>query len=144
MLIISLIGIFAVLVLQFKSFTQPLIIYSAIPLAVTGGFRTSKGMEAAIKSGAIDFVGMARPMILETDIPLRILQGEDFTSEVQADLSTGFRALDHALMIRLTWYTQQLSVIAAGKTVNPRLHPLLAALQLFAKTGWQNFRRSRG
>ena len=37
-LIISLIGIFAVLVLQFRSFTQPLIIYSAIPLAVTGAF----------------------------------------------------------------------------------------------------------
>ena len=37
-LLISLIGIFAVLVLQFKSFTQPLIIYSAIPLAVTGAF----------------------------------------------------------------------------------------------------------
>ena len=37
-LLIALIGIFAVLVLQFKSFTQPLIIYSAIPLAVTGAF----------------------------------------------------------------------------------------------------------
>ncbi len=37
-LLISLIGIFAVLVLQFRSFTQPLIIYSAIPLAVTGAF----------------------------------------------------------------------------------------------------------
>lgn len=37
-LIISLIGIFAVLVLQFKSFTQPLIIFSAIPLAITGAF----------------------------------------------------------------------------------------------------------
>lgn len=37
-LLVSLIGIFAVLVLQFRSFTQPLIIYSAIPLAVTGAF----------------------------------------------------------------------------------------------------------
>ena len=37
-LLFSLIGIFAVLVLQFRSFTQPLIIYSAIPLAVTGAF----------------------------------------------------------------------------------------------------------
>jgi multidrug efflux pump subunit AcrB len=37
-LLISLIGIFAILVLQFRSFTQPLIIYSAIPLAVTGAF----------------------------------------------------------------------------------------------------------
>lgn len=37
-LLFSLVGIFAVLVLQFRSFTQPLIIYSAIPLAVTGAF----------------------------------------------------------------------------------------------------------
>lgn len=37
-LLIALIGIFAVLVLQFRSFSQPLIIYSAIPLAVTGAF----------------------------------------------------------------------------------------------------------
>jgi len=37
-LIVALIGIFAILVLQFKSFTQPLIIYAAIPLSVTGSF----------------------------------------------------------------------------------------------------------
>ncbi|MFA8298969.1 MAG: efflux RND transporter permease subunit [Hyphomicrobiales bacterium] len=36
--IIALIAIFAVLVLQFKSLLQPLIIYSAIPLAVIGSF----------------------------------------------------------------------------------------------------------
>jgi len=38
LLIIALIGIFAILVLQFHSFSQPLIIFSAIPLAVTGSF----------------------------------------------------------------------------------------------------------
>lgn len=36
--IIALIAIFAVLVLQFRSLLQPLIIYSAIPLAVVGAF----------------------------------------------------------------------------------------------------------
>lgn len=35
-LLIALIGIFAVLVLQFKSFSQPFVIFSAIPLAFTG------------------------------------------------------------------------------------------------------------
>lgn len=35
-ILIALIAIFAVLVLQFRSFAQPLIIYSAIPLAVIG------------------------------------------------------------------------------------------------------------
>lgn len=34
--VLALISIFAVLVLQFKSFTQPLIIFSAVPLAIIG------------------------------------------------------------------------------------------------------------
>ncbi|MEN0005822.1 MAG: efflux RND transporter permease subunit [Bacteroidota bacterium] len=38
LLIVAMLGIFAVLVLQFKSFVQPLIIFSAIPLAITGSF----------------------------------------------------------------------------------------------------------
>jgi multidrug efflux pump subunit AcrB len=37
-LLIALLGIFGVLVLQFKSFRQPLIIFSAIPLSITGAF----------------------------------------------------------------------------------------------------------
>jgi multidrug efflux pump subunit AcrB len=35
-IIIAIIAIFAVLVLQFKSFTQPLIVYTALPLAIIG------------------------------------------------------------------------------------------------------------
>ncbi len=35
---IALVAIFGVLVLQFRSFVQPLIVFSAIPLAVTGAF----------------------------------------------------------------------------------------------------------
>jgi len=37
-LIVALLGIFAVLVLQFRSFGQPLIIFSAIPLSISGAF----------------------------------------------------------------------------------------------------------
>ena len=37
-LILAQVAIFAVLVLQFRSITQPLIVYAAIPLAVTGSF----------------------------------------------------------------------------------------------------------
>ncbi|KEQ19131.1 efflux RND transporter permease subunit [Endozoicomonas numazuensis] len=35
-LLIALLGIFAILVLQFNSFTQPIVIFAAIPFAVTG------------------------------------------------------------------------------------------------------------
>lgn len=37
-LIIAMLGIFAVLVMQFRSFKQPLIVFSAIPFAVSGAF----------------------------------------------------------------------------------------------------------
>lgn len=37
-LVLAMLGIFAVLVLQFRSLLQPLIVFSAIPLAVTGSF----------------------------------------------------------------------------------------------------------
>lgn len=36
MLVVALLGIFAVLVLQFKSFSQPFVVFSAIPLAFSG------------------------------------------------------------------------------------------------------------
>ncbi len=39
-LIVALVGIFAVLVLQFKSFAQPFIVFSAIPLAFVGSIIT--------------------------------------------------------------------------------------------------------
>jgi multidrug efflux pump subunit AcrB len=38
LLIVAMVAIFAVLVLQFRSITQPLIVFSAIPLALTGSF----------------------------------------------------------------------------------------------------------
>ena len=38
LLLIALIGIFAVLVLQFRSIRQPLIVFAAIPFAITGSF----------------------------------------------------------------------------------------------------------
>lgn len=37
-------------------------------LMVTGGFRTAQGMNAALDSGACDFIGIARPFAVETDL----------------------------------------------------------------------------
>ena len=45
-------------------------------LAVTGGFRSVKAMGEAIDSGACDFVGLARPLTLETDLPKRLASGQ--------------------------------------------------------------------
>ncbi|KAI8276042.1 hypothetical protein K4K60_008132 [Colletotrichum sp. SAR11_57] len=46
---------------------------STVPLLLTGGFRSRKGMEAALKSGCCDLVGLARPSVLDPLLPRRIL-----------------------------------------------------------------------
>jgi 2,4-dienoyl-CoA reductase-like NADH-dependent reductase (Old Yellow Enzyme family) len=43
---------------------------------VTGGFRTVEGMNAALASGACDFIGIARPLAVETDLTDRLIAGQ--------------------------------------------------------------------
>lgn len=59
-LIIALLGIFAVLVLQFKSFKQPLIIFTAIPLSITSAFLTL--MMLGFSFSFMAFVGLTSLM----------------------------------------------------------------------------------
>ncbi|MEM1397401.1 MAG: NADH:flavin oxidoreductase/NADH oxidase family protein [Pseudomonadota bacterium] len=46
------------------------------PLMVTGGFRTRKGMDDALVSGAADVIGIGRPLCVDPSIPNRFLAGD--------------------------------------------------------------------
>lgn len=46
---------------------------SDVPLMVTGGFRTRKGMEAAVAEAGCDLVGIARPAALQPTLPRDVL-----------------------------------------------------------------------
>ena len=46
-----------------------------MPLMVTGGFRTVAGMNAALASGTMDLVGIARPLCVDPAIPGKLLSG---------------------------------------------------------------------
>ncbi len=46
-----------------------------MPLMVTGGFRTVAGMNAALASGTMDLVGIARPLCVDPAIPAKLLSG---------------------------------------------------------------------
>jgi 2,4-dienoyl-CoA reductase-like NADH-dependent reductase (Old Yellow Enzyme family) len=46
-----------------------------LPLMVTGGFRSAEGMEAALASGALDVVGLARPFCVEPQCARGLLDG---------------------------------------------------------------------
>jgi 2,4-dienoyl-CoA reductase-like NADH-dependent reductase (Old Yellow Enzyme family) len=47
-----------------------------MPVMVTGGFRTTAGMLAALAAGDLDMVGIGRPMLADPSIPARLLAGE--------------------------------------------------------------------
>lgn len=50
-------------------------------LMVTGGFRTRRGMEAAVAEGACDIVGIGRPAVLEPSLPRNIILNREITVE---------------------------------------------------------------
>ncbi len=111
-------------------------------LVVTGGFRTAQGMADAVRKNATDMVGLARPLTLVPDLPSRILTGEDFVSEVKL-LSTGIKAIDKVSPLEITWYEQQMALMARGKNPNPNLHPGLSLLRTVFTTGFQALGRRR-
>ncbi|KAG5988464.1 hypothetical protein E4U54_004656 [Claviceps lovelessii] len=55
--------------------------FHGVPLMVTGGFRTRKGMEAAIRDGGCDIIGIGRPAVLNPWLPKNII----FNKEIADD-----------------------------------------------------------
>jgi multidrug efflux pump subunit AcrB len=94
--IIALIAIFAVLVLQFRSFSQPLIIFSAFPLAMIGSvlalFITGYSFSFTAFIGLISLIGIVvnNSIILVDYINKLIAQGMDPISAIKEAGETRF------------------------------------------------------
>ena len=92
-------------------------------LMVTGGFRTSAGMNAALDSGACDFVGIARPFAVEPDLGNRLVAGQNVSYAVEK-IKTGIPMIDKMAIMEIIWYAAQFKEIAKGNQPNPKLSPL--------------------
>jgi len=92
-------------------------------LMVTGGFRTVKGMNDALESGACDFIGIARPFAVETDLSNHLIAGKDVRYGVEK-IKTGIPMIDKMAIMEIIWYAAQFKAIAEGKKPNPKLSPL--------------------
>lgn len=103
-----------------------------VPLAVTGGFRSSHGMADAIVSGAVDFVGIARSLAIEPDMPRRLLAGQEPRLKVKP-IRTGLPPIDKMGLMEITWYTGQLKRIGKGEPPKPDELPLWVFLKFIAK-----------
>jgi 2,4-dienoyl-CoA reductase-like NADH-dependent reductase (Old Yellow Enzyme family) len=88
-----------------------------LPLMVTGGFRTAAGMAEAVGGGAVDVVGLARPLALEPDLPARLLAGLAAASAAERR-RVGLRLFD--LVAEGDWYLHQIHRMADGLEPDPR------------------------
>ncbi|WP_085297479.1 NADH:flavin oxidoreductase/NADH oxidase family protein [Cognaticolwellia mytili] len=111
----------------FLNYAEALRKRTDIPLAVTGGFRSSEGMMQAINSGATDIVGLARPMILKPDLPMAAFSDTKFVFNWN-EPTTGFKKFDMMTMLTLIWYEKQMWRIGKGQAVKLKLSPWMASL----------------
>ncbi|MDS0137441.1 MULTISPECIES: NADH:flavin oxidoreductase/NADH oxidase family protein [unclassified Amycolatopsis] len=113
---------------------------SDVALMVTGGFATPDGMEAALRSGEVDVIGLGRPLIVDPALPSRLLEGADVRAERLCP-KTGIRLVDSLLEIQ--WHTRQMHRIAAGRPVDRR-GAVPTLVQAGLTDGVNAFRRVRG
>jgi 2,4-dienoyl-CoA reductase-like NADH-dependent reductase (Old Yellow Enzyme family) len=91
---------------------------TATPILLTGGMRSRAVMEDAIASGAVDVIGMARPMTHTPELPARLLDGTlDAAPAVQ--IRSRIRFVDDAL--QALWFQQQIGALARGREPDLRL-----------------------
>ncbi|MBN8221703.1 MAG: NADH:flavin oxidoreductase/NADH oxidase family protein [Spirochaetes bacterium] len=96
-----------------------------IPLMLTGGFRSAAAMNQAIDSGAVDIVGIARPLAMEPQLGGRLIADKNARIDLKP-VKTGISALDRMGVLEIGYYSLQLKRIGEGKEPDKNLSPLLA------------------
>ena len=117
---------------------------ATMPVMVTGGFRTRTGMEDALRDGATDLIGLARPFCLDPAFPRRMLTGELQALPVPEDrlvLGRGFWGPNSSSkhlqglnnQCQAGWYYRQIEHLGAGREPEPGLSPWAALRGHFSK-----------
>ena len=112
------------------------------PLVLTGGFRSAKGMQAALDTDATDFIGLARTTAIDPDFPQKLMAHANHEQPLKK-LTTGVNAIDKMAMLNITWYEQQLSLMAKGNPPNPKLSEWRTFFNVFFNAGWYAFKKRR-
>jgi 2,4-dienoyl-CoA reductase-like NADH-dependent reductase (Old Yellow Enzyme family) len=85
-----------------------------MPLMVTGGFRSRAAMDAALAEGALDAIGIGRPMCVDADLPRQLLDGRVAVGE---SYERGIRPAKAGL----GWFCLQIIRMGDGLDPDPSL-----------------------
>ncbi|NUM53359.1 MAG: NADH:flavin oxidoreductase/NADH oxidase family protein [Candidatus Hydrogenedentes bacterium] len=86
------------------------------PLMLTGGFRSVAAMNNALSSGAIDVVGLARPLCTDPEFCARVLSGQ---TSAATDVVPRSRVKLFDDMLQSYWHNHQMKRM--GRGLNPNL-----------------------
>lgn len=99
------------------------------PIMVTGGFRSQSAMQEAVQSGAIDIVGLARPLAIDPNLPNKVLNGIRYCSEVKP-ITTGIKKIDDMAIMEISWYTDQIRRLSEGKVPKTKVRGVFSAVNV--------------
>lgn len=87
-----------------------------IPVVVTGGIRSINAMNTLLNDNTTDFIGIARPLTIDPNIPNKIKQGT-YTIVETTRVSTGVKRLDKIFgsLLGIVYYQVLIQNIAKGK-----------------------------
>jgi 2,4-dienoyl-CoA reductase-like NADH-dependent reductase (Old Yellow Enzyme family) len=134
----------------FLSYASAIRKVAAMPLMVTGGFRSRQAMEAALDGGDTDVIGIARPFCADPDAARRLLAREIDALPVHERrlqfAANGWRSPQSSLLLMrvanvigaMAWYYHQIERLADG------LEPDLGrgVLRSFLRHQWDEHRRA--
>ena len=112
------------------------------PLVLTGGFRSTQAMQAALDSGATDLIGVARTTAVDPDFPNKLLSDKSHKQELRI-LTSGVKAVDKMAMFNIVWYEFQLARMAKGAAPKPNLGEWGVFFRTLAAAGIYAFRKRR-
>lgn len=107
----------------FLTYAEKIRSVTSVPILLTGGMRSRAVMEDAIGSGAIDVVGLARPMTHAPELPRQLLDGTLATAPT-VSVRSRFRLLDDALQVM--WFQAQIHELAHGRDPDLQLGAMTA------------------
>lgn len=115
---------------------------TALPIMLSGGFRSRLAMEQALDAGACDIIGLGRPLCVDPALPARLLSGQSLKAEAWEE------RMD-ASMAAACWFSMQLVRIGGGADADVDL-PIEQAIDEYKRheqaTGarWAERRRQTG
>jgi 2,4-dienoyl-CoA reductase-like NADH-dependent reductase (Old Yellow Enzyme family) len=96
----------------FLDYAQRIRTVTRIPILLTGGMRSRAVMERALASGAVDVIGLARPMTHAPELPQQLLDGS-LAAAPAVHVGSRVRLVDNAL--QALWFQAQIHELADGR-----------------------------